>query len=159
MILFLNSKWFNGLSINTNFGMSSRLVTKDKIKSDWNSLVFSNSLAVKRTRPLDFCHQPFRLCQNKDQINPFYSLQPQLFQQFPKKTRHSTVFLCLFHQLLHLINTCDGRVVFSLVVGLFVAFFLDDFWFGVGYEAFVRELLTDHVQFFLPFSQFLVETS
>ena len=65
----------------------------------------------------------------------------------------------LFHQLLHLINTCDGCVVFRLVVGLFVAFFLDDFWFGIGYEAFVRELLTDHIQFFLPFSQFLVETS
>ena len=131
--------------------MSSRLVTKDKIKSDLNSLAFSNSLAVKRIRPLGFCHQPFRLCQNKDQINPFYSLQSQLFQQFPQKTRHSAVFLCLFHQFLHLINTCDGRVVFSLVVGLFVAFFLDDFWFGIGYETFVREFLADHIQFFLPF--------
>ena len=48
----------------------------------------------------------------------------------------------LLHQLLHLINTCYGRVVFSLVVGLFVAFFLDNFWFGIGYEAFVREFLT-----------------
>ena len=29
----------------------------------------------------------------------------------------------LFNQLLHLINTYYGRVVFGLVVGLFVAFF------------------------------------
>ena len=54
MMLFLNSKCFKGLSIKTNFGISSRLVTKDKTKSDLNSLAFSNSLAVKRIRPLGF---------------------------------------------------------------------------------------------------------
>ena len=42
----------------------------------------------------------------------------------------------------------NGCVVFRLVVGLFVAFFLDDFWFGIGYEAFVAKFLTNHVQFF-----------
>ncbi len=39
-----------------------------------------------------------------------------------QKTRHSAVFLCYFW-FLHLINTCYGRIVLRLLVGLFVAFF------------------------------------
>ena len=59
------------------------------------------------------------------------------------------------HQLLHLISTCDCRRI-SLGI-LFVAFFLDDFWFCVCYEGSL-ETSYDHIRSF-AIRQFLVETS
>ena len=78
-------------------------------------------------------------------------LLKSFYPHYTKKTRQSAVLLCLFNQFLHFFNTYDCRIVFSLVIFLFVAFFLDDFWFGIGYEAFVAKFLTNHVEFFLPF--------
>ena len=65
--------------------------------------------------------------------------------------------MTLINELPHLFNPRYCGVVFGLVVGLFVFFFLDDFWFGVGDETFVAEFFADHVQFLWPLGQFLVE--
>ena len=73
------------------------------------------------------------------------------------KNSNVIVLYWLPHQLPHLFNPRYCGVEFGLVVGLFVFFFLDDFWFGVGDEAFVAEFFADHVQFFLPLGQLFVE--
>ncbi len=75
----------------------------------------------------------------------------RLLKSFSLTESYKMAFRCvsvfLFHKFLHLINTCFVVSYFAFIV-ICLSRSFDDFWFGIGYEAFVAKFFTNHVEFF-----------